>query len=122
MKMVKILTAVIAAAALLTPVYGVAATEPTQACKDCVTKCVMEKNKDGRDCLHVHPAAPDCECDKLCAGVERKSLMQKLREEARAKCKLDYDTCMKEAGSDALKQNVCNLNKGVCDQHVMKMF
>lgn len=109
--------------ALLTPVYAAtAATEPSQACKDCVIKCVTEKNKQGRECLHVHPAAPECECDKLCAGVDRKTLMQKLRDEVRAKCRQDYDTCMNEAGGDAMKQNICSLNKGVCDQKASRLF
>ena len=85
-------------------------------------KCVMEKNKDGRNCLHVHPTAPACECDKLCTGVDRKELMKTLREEACAKCNQDYDACVKEAGGDALKQNICVMNKGVCQQRVLKMF
>lgn len=123
MKIAQLCLGITISVAVLAPIYAGAATEPTQSCKNCVMKCVMEKNKEGRDCLHVHPYAPGGECDTQCAGVDRKSLMQKLREEARAKCTQDYTTCMNESGGDALKQNVCALNKGVCDQRVStKMF
>ena len=122
MKMPGMLMSVAVAVSLLAPVYAAAATEPSQECKDCVMKCVMEKNKEGRDCLRVHPAAPSCECDTLCSGVDRKALMQKLRDEARQRCSRQYDTCIQEAGGDAMKQNICSLNRGVCQQQVLKMF
>lgn len=113
---------IVVALALSPSPYATAATEATQACKDCVMQCVMVDNKDGRDCLHVHTSAPACVCDSKCAGVDRRALMKLLRDEALAKCKQDNELCKKNAGDDPMQQNICALNLGACNQRAYKMF
>ena len=91
-----------------------AATVPAStACKECVTKCVMEDpGKLFNKCVSRY--GPAEVCNTLCSGVDRGALQKELKDAAMQKCDTDWETCRTKAGDDRREQLLCEAALGSC--------
>lgn len=110
---------IIAAAALLAAMTAspLWAAEPaTEACKTCVTRCVMSET-DGKAfnaCFAPPWVQPPGDCNAQCPGVNRSKLRSELWKTSREKCEADLVPCLEAAGNDNMKIMLCRGEEASC--------
>lgn len=106
------------ALALAVPLYAAAFDTPTQGCKECVMKGVMQDGKLFRECIRPNKAYPIGVCDGSCINVDRNALRKELKDQASAQCDATRNTCLQKAGQEHREQMLCEGAYIECRHHL----
>ena len=117
-------TATFLAAVAASPLWATEYKPASEACKACVTNCVMNETggKVFDACFTPIWIKPPGDCNLKCPDVNRNTLRSELWRAAREKCEVDLVPCLKAAKDNNKEILLCRGEEASCKQRTSRFM